>query len=96
MWNKKMEPPSLVASAAFAKIPPESKRGPSSLAVWLLSRGAFTLAETGLVAQMKLSCLLVFGEWEEDGGRGAFRDRVSMLEQQEKKLRESLNVTAFT
>lgn len=63
-----MEPPSLVASAAFAKIPLESKRGPSSITVWqFLSSGAFTQAKTGLVAQMKLSCLIVFGKRGKDG-----------------------------
>lgn len=34
----------------------------SFITVWRLSKHAFTLAETGLIAQMKLSCLIVFGE----------------------------------
>lgn len=84
----------MVASAAFAKIPPESKRGLSSIAVRLLSSGAFTLAETGLVSQMKLSCLLVFGEWEKDGEEGHLEIAFPCLSNK-KKIRESLNVTAF-
>lgn len=37
-------------------------RGMSFITVWLLGNDTFTLAETGLIAQMKLSCLIVFGE----------------------------------
>lgn len=85
----------MVASAAFAKIPPESKRGVSSIAVRLLSSGAFTLAETGLVAQMKPSCLLVFGEWEKDGEGEHLEIEFPCLSSKKKKFRESLNVTAF-
>lgn len=43
-----------------------------------MGSGAFTLAETGLIAQMKLSCLIVFGE-----GRSILEIAFRWLEQQE-------------
>lgn len=64
------ETPSSMASAAFAKIPLRCKRYVIHLSV-TIGDDTFTLAETGLIAQMKPSCLIVF-----DQGGGAFGNPV--------------------
>ncbi len=63
-------------------------RGMSFITVWLLGNGTFTLAETGLIAQMKLSCLIVFGE-----GRSIQKWSFRCLSN--KKIRVTLNVMAL-
>lgn len=53
-----------------------------------MGNDAFTLAQTGLIAQMKLSCLIVFGE-----GRSNSEIAVRCLSN--KKIRVTLNVMAL-